>query len=179
MKSKFILLFKNAYRSLFWPLEKQAKYAGVQMGIGNIIYSRFWSSEPYLISIGNHCQFTGGCKVFTHGGAQAVRESYPDFDFFGKVVFGDYVYVGENSLIMPGVSIGSRVIVAAGSVVTKSVPSGVVIGGNPAKIICTIQDFIDRNLKYNLNSKELSPEEKRKFLLSIDDDCFIKKRFLK
>lgn len=92
---------------------------------------------------------------------------------------GDYVYVGQNSLIMPGVTIGNRVIIAADSIVTKSVPSNVVVGGNPASIICQTQEFIDKNLRYNIDTKHLPPEEKRKLILSLEDSSFIKKEELK
>ncbi|MCA6046142.1 hypothetical protein KQP74_01455 [Bacteroides thetaiotaomicron] len=51
-----------------------------------------------------------------------MRVQLPDFDCFGKVTIGDYVYIGKRALIMPGVTLGNHVLVAAGSVVTKSVP---------------------------------------------------------
>ena len=89
------------------------------------------------------------------------------------------MYIGNNTLVMPGVTIGNHVLIAAGSVVTKSIPSGVVIGGNPAKIICSIDEYRSRNLQYNMNSKKLSAEEKRSMLLSMGDDKFIKKNYLK
>lgn len=50
------------YIRRFWPLEKQARLAGVNMGTDNFIDSRFWSTEPYLITIGSHCQIVGGVK---------------------------------------------------------------------------------------------------------------------
>ena len=131
-----------------------------------------WSSEPYLITIGNHCQITSGVKFFTHGGAQVVRDRYPTFDLFGKIVVGDWVYIGNNSLIMPGVTIENHVLVAAGSVVTKSIPSGVVVGGNPARIICTIDEYLAKNLQYNTNTKGLSVSKKKEFLMSIDESHF-------
>ena len=81
-----------------------------------------------------------------------------------KIVIGDYVYIGNNSLIMPGVTIGDNVLVAAGSVVTKSVPSNVVVGGNPAKYICSIDEYIERNEQYNLNTKGMKMEEKKVLL---------------
>ena len=130
--------------SLFVPLEKQARKAGVNMGDNNFIASRFWSSEAYLISIGSNCGITSGVKMFTHGGARILRNEIPDFDVFGKVKIGNYVYIGTNSLIMPGVEIGDNVLIAAGSVVTKSIPSNVVVGGNPARIICSLEDSIVR-----------------------------------
>lgn len=113
--------------------------------------------------------------MFTHGGGGGVRYIDPYFDFFGKVEIGDFVYLGTNSLIMPGVTIGSHVIVAAGSVVTKSIPSNVVVGGNPAKIICAIDEFYEKNKKYNLSTKGLSYSEKRKILLNTDESKFVKK----
>ena len=50
------------------------------------------------------------------------------------VVIGDNVWIGANATILPGVTIGSMSVVAAGAVVTKDVPSGVLVAGNPAVI---------------------------------------------
>ena len=76
-------------------------------------------------------------------------------------------------------TIGDNVLIAAGSVVTKSVPSNVVVGGNPARIVCTIDEYIERNLPYNLNSKGMNPEEKKQMLLQLPEDKFIKKNFMR
>ncbi|MFC5623262.1 acyltransferase [Algoriphagus winogradskyi] len=159
------------------PNKVQAKLLGVEMGENNFISSRFWSSEPYLIKIGNNCQITNGVKFFTHGGAGAVRLKHPKFDCFGKIEIGDFVYFGTNSLIMPGVTIGNNVLIAAGSVVVSSIPENVVIGGNPARIICSIEQYLERNLTFNLNTKGLSDTEKRKVILS-NIDKLIKKEML-
>lgn len=99
--------------------------------------------------------------MFTHGGGGAIRYKWPKFDVFGRINIGNYVYIGSNSLIMPGVSIGNNVLIAAGSVVTKSVPDDMVVAGNPAKIICTIEEFTERNLQYNINSKGMSAKDKK------------------
>lgn len=166
---------KYACRRRLWSYEKQARHAGVMMGNNNFIGSRFWSSEAYLITIGNHCSLTEGCRIHTHGGTDAVGFRYPKFDCFGKVVIGDYVYLGCNSLIMPGVAIGDNVLVAAGSVVTKSIPSNVVVAGNPARIICTIDEYLERNMKYNMDSKGMNRADKKKLLQSISEEKFIRK----
>lgn len=171
---KLISLLKKI---MFSP-EKRARMAGVNIGHNNFIACDFWSSEPYLITIGNNCQITRGVKMHTHGGGGAVRLKYPKFDCFGKVTIGDYVYLGNDVTIMPGVSIGNNVLVAACSVVTKSVPSNVVIGGNPARVLCTIDDYIERNLKYNLNSKGLSARAKKDLLKNLSDDKFIQKKVM-
>lgn len=133
-----------------------------------------WSSEPYLITIGSHCQLTT-CKIFTHGGGQVVRHIDPTFDAFGKVVIGDYVYIGAEALIMPGVTIGDHALIAAGSVVTKSVPSGIVVAGNPARPICSIEEYYNRNKRYNVKTKGLSSSEKKKVLLKVAEEMFVKK----
>lgn len=108
-------------------------------------------------------------------GGHVIRSKIPDFDVFGKVVIEDWAYIGANSQIMPGVTIGRGAIVAAGSIVTKSVAPDTVVGGNPAKYIGTTEDYLQRNLKYNLNSKRLSAEEKKRLLLSTPEEKFIKK----
>lgn len=172
----------NKVRSLcesFKPLEQQARNAGVILGEGNFIASKFWGSEPYLIQIGSHCQITGGVTIFTHGGGNVAREKHPQFDCFGKVRIGNYVYIGTNSLIMPGVTIGNNVLVAAGSVVTKSIPDNVVVGGNPASILCSLDEYIERNMPYNLNSKRMTAKAKKELLLGLPESGFIKKSFLK
>ncbi len=51
------------------------------------------------------------------------------------VTIGDSVWIGGNATILPGVTIGDNVVIGAGSVVTRNIPSGVVVGGNPARII--------------------------------------------
>lgn len=99
----------------------------------------------------------------------------PNFDCFGKVKIVSNVYIGTNSLIMPGITVGDNVLIAAGSVVTHSVPSNVVIGGNPAHIICSFEDYYQKNQKYNVDTKELSPGEKRKVLSNLGEEKFIKK----
>lgn len=175
-KSSYI---RKLYKRLLSP-ENYARLIGVNIGTNNFIPDKnCWSSEPYLISVGSHCQITNGVRIFTHGGGHVVRKANPNFDVFGKVVIGDWVYIGNNSLIMPGVTIGNGSLIAAGSVVTKSVPPGVVVGGNPAKIITTVDKYIEHNIKYNLDSKSLSVEEKRVVLCSLPEDKFIKKMELR
>jgi carbonic anhydrase/acetyltransferase-like protein (isoleucine patch superfamily) len=176
MKLRSLLIY--IYRKLKneKSLTEKAKLDGVNMGKGNDIASPFWdAAEPYLIEIGNNCQITKGVKMYTHGGAHAVRYIYPYFDCFGKVKIGDWVYIGNNALIMPGVTIGSHVIIAAGSIVTKSFPDNVVIAGNPARVVSTIDDFVEKNKKYNLDSKRMSSKDKKNLLLSLAEDRFISK----
>ncbi len=60
----------------------------------------------------------------------------------GDILVGDSVWIGANSVVLPGISIGSGAVVAAGSIVTKDVPPHVVVAGNPAEVV----KQIDRKL---------------------------------
>lgn len=159
---------------------RRAKEVGVSFGKRCHFFTPFWSSEPYLITIGNDVQITAGVKMFTHGGAHVLRREMPDFDFFGKINIGSNVYIGNNALIMPGVTIGSNVIVAAGSVVCNSIPNNVVVGGNPARIITTIENFKEKHLQVNVPLKliEKQKERKKQILLSLPENKFVHKKFL-
>ena len=59
------------YHRIFSSPTKYARYLGVTIGSNNLIGKHHWSSEPYLITIGNYCQLTN-CKIFTHGGGGNV-----------------------------------------------------------------------------------------------------------
>ena len=65
---------KHLYNRYFLSFEQQALKAGVRMGKDNQFLSKFWSSEPYLMEIGDNCQITAGVKIFTHGGGQKLLE---------------------------------------------------------------------------------------------------------
>lgn len=165
--------------SFYWksiaPPIKYARHLGVTIGDDCLISTRNWSTEPYLIKIGNHVQITHCVSMHTHGGGQAIRKQHPDFDVFGKIIIEDWSYIGAYSQIMPGVTIGEGALVAAGSVVTKSVAPHTVVGGNPARFICTTEEYYERNKHLNIHSKGLNSIEKKKYLLSLDEDRFVKK----
>lgn len=168
--------------NLYWRYlaspEKYARHIGVTIGKNCFISTREWSSEPYLVTIGDNVQITRNVAIHTHGGAHSVRRKYPDFDIFGKVIIEDWVYIGAGSQIMPGVRIGTGSLIAAGSVVTKSVPPHVVVGGNPARIICDITEYISRNSQYNTHMAGLDPQKKKELLLNLSEECFISKSLM-
>ena len=151
-----------------------ARFLGVKVGEHcHIASDVHFSSEPYLIEIGSYIAVTQGVMIHTHGGGRIARRSIPDFDIFGRVTICDYAYIGSGAQLMPGVTIGEGSLVAAGSIVTKSVPAGIVVAGNPAKYVCTVEEYIERNKKYNLGTKNLSAEEKKKYILSLSPDRLI------
>ena len=153
--------------------EKYARHIGVEIGRDCFISTREFGTEPYLIKIGNNVQVTRHVAIHTHGGCNSIRRLEPDFDCFGKVEIKDWAYIGSGAHIMPGVTIGEGSLVAAGAIVTKSVPDGMVVGGNPAHIICSTTEYLSKNRKYNLHTKGLSAKEKKDFLLNAPAEKFI------
>lgn len=102
-------------------------------------------TDPKYVRLGNNVTLAG-CRLIGHDGAIAVfgRATGRVLDKVGYIDIGSNVFVGVDATILPGVRIGSNVIVAAGAVVSKDVPDGVVVGGVPAKVLCPIADWLDR-----------------------------------
>jgi acetyltransferase-like isoleucine patch superfamily enzyme len=138
---------------------KLARLLGIEVGTDCRIYSLIWGSEPFLIDIGNRVTITDGVKILTHDGATwLIRNSDGKrYQKYSPVKIGDDVFIGINSIIMPGVVIGNKVIIAAGSVVTKDVPNYSIYGGNPAQKICTYAEYEEKVFKTFVNDKELEP----------------------
>lgn len=169
----------SALRRIYWHYiaspEQEARHLGVKIGHSCLIATRNWSTEPYLITIGNNVQITNEVSIHTHGGGNSIRQEHPDFDIFGKVFIEDWAYVGAYSQIMPGVTIGEGALVAAGSIVTKSVAPHTVVGGNPARVICTTEEYYQRNKAFDTHTKGKNQEEKKKILQGLPKEKFIEK----
>jgi acetyltransferase-like isoleucine patch superfamily enzyme len=91
------------------------------------------------ISIGRGCLIAGNTQIFDVSGHDLsfphVEDRIHTTGSAKPIIIGDNVWVGANCLILPGTSIGSGSIIAAGSVVVKSIPPFVIAGGNPARVI--------------------------------------------
>ena len=173
---------KTLWLKYSYTPEEYAKKIGVKIGKNCYISTKKFSSEPYLIEIGDNVRIAPGTSFYTHGGIWTLRKLYNDenLDHFGKIKIGNYSYIGENCMIMAGVTIGQRCIIGGGSVVTKSIPDGCMVAGNPAKFIGYTEDFYYK-LKQNHDTKtsKLSQTEKKKFLLSLKEDMFESKPYIK
>lgn len=95
---------------------------------------------PEKIKVGNNCVIGYNTTILCH---EYLIDEYR----LGDVVIGDEVMVGANSTIMPGVTIGNRAVVSAGTFVHRDVPAGAFVGGNPMKIIYTKEEMEARNAK--------------------------------
>jgi carbonic anhydrase/acetyltransferase-like protein (isoleucine patch superfamily) len=131
---------------------RRARRAGAVIGDG----SHFaglpeFGSEPFLISIGRNVRFSSRVVMITHdGGIQVFQtlnpERYGNVHKFGRIDIRDNCVIGWGVIILPGVTIGPDCVIAAGSVVTRSVPPGVLAAGNPAKPVMTVQQYAEWSL---------------------------------
>lgn len=151
-----------------------ARMLGVRIGSESIIYdhpTRVFGSEPYLCSIGNNVTITDGVRFITHnGGLRVARQYMPDLadmDEFAPIHVGDNVLFGNNSIVMPGVNIGSNVIIGAYTLVNKSVPDNTVVGGIPVRKISTLDEWIDKvqNRGRMVPTKHMSALEKKDYIV--------------
>lgn len=148
-------LIKN-YKKFRYGGVDYAREVGLQVGEGCRIYTTSFGSEPWLISMGNNVTITSGVKLLTHDGAAwLIRDAKGRRYSLKKITIGNNVFIGVNTIVMPGVVIEDNVIVAAGSVVTKSIPSGVIVGGNPAKIIGDYYVYEKRALDNFISDQEM------------------------
>lgn len=121
---------------------------GAQIGEDNRLEIRTISPEPYLIKIGNHCTIAQNVVFLVHDGATWLfTEEIPSLQKFGTIQIHDNCFIGYNSIIMGNVSIGPNSIIGAGSIVTKDIPPNVVTAGNPARIICTTEEYKKKVLR--------------------------------
>jgi acetyltransferase-like isoleucine patch superfamily enzyme len=121
---------------------------GATVGKGCRIHTTSLGTEPYLITIGDETVIAYGVSFITHDGSTWVfRKEHPLSGRFGRITLGSRAFVGANAILMPGVTIGDRAIVAAGAVVTKDVAAGTIVGGVPAEVIGTTDEFMRRTLE--------------------------------
>lgn len=159
--------------------EQYARRIGVKIGKNCNIQTKRFSAEPFLISIGDKVDILNGVSFYTHAPMWVLQEEHPDLDYFGKIKIGNNCFIGADSKIMPGVIIEDDCIVGAGAVVTKSIPKGSIVAGNPAVYVGRTADFVEKVKQLKCETKRLKKKDKIKKLLTMNDDYFIKKEFLK
>jgi maltose O-acetyltransferase len=94
-----------------------------------------------LITIGDDVTISRNAIVLAHDASTKVHLGYTRI---GKVDIGDRVFIGAAAVVLPGVRIGSDVVVGAGSVVTHDIPDGMVACGNPARCLTPLDDWVER-----------------------------------
>lgn len=141
MKIIFKLLI-DSFLYIWLGSIKYARRKGVKIGRNCRIYIKAWGSEPFLITIGDNVTITSGVRLITHDGSVGLyEENGYRYQYYKSIEIGSNVFIGINSIIMPGVKVGNNVVIGAGSIITKNVESNSVMAGNPAKYICNYSEY--------------------------------------
>jgi acetyltransferase-like isoleucine patch superfamily enzyme len=154
-----MLLKKSSIKKKIKYLRKQ----GMKIGENCHLNTMLFSTEPYLIEIGDHVAIAGGTEIITHDGATwCFLDELGPVDVFGKIKIGNNVFIGDNCTILPNTIIGDNCIVGAGSVVRGKFPENSVIFGNPAKVVTkmSIQKFLYKQNPGLLETLRLTDKEK-------------------
>ncbi|HNX14714.1 MAG TPA: DapH/DapD/GlmU-related protein [Oscillospiraceae bacterium] len=161
LQTLFGIIKNRLYRVIKGPV-KYAKKIGVNVKGNLYIYGRVsWSTEPWIISIGDNVHITDGVKFITHdGGTLLYRRLIPDLEITKPITVGDSVYIGNNVIILPGVTIGNNVVIGAGAVVTKNIPDNSVAVGVPARVIKTADEYLEKLKRESLHLGHLVGREK-------------------
>ena len=119
-----------------------------------------------MITLGNNVHITDGVKFITHdGGTLIYRQYVPDLEITKPIKIGDYVYIGNNVIILPGVTIGNNVVIGAGAVVSKSIPDNSLAVGVPARVIKTADEYFEKFQRESLHLENLKGQVKDKALM--------------
>lgn len=160
----FSKLFRGGKRKEF--INNFFRRNGVVIGSNCSIFANILSSEPYLINIGNNVTISNDVQLITHDNSIIKPSKNALTDLFGMIIIEDNCFIGAHTVILPGITIKKNCIVAAGSVVTKSVfKENLIIGGNPARIIGDTNDFLRKNSKYGFNVHGMNYEQKKACIL--------------
>ena len=133
----------------FLEKKKREKYlkslinSGLQLGKNVDIVSDYFfdPSHCFLISIGDNAIIAPNVRLIAHDASTKRTLGYTKI---GKIEIGENCFIGDSTIVLPNVKIGSNSIIGSGSVVTKSVPPNCIAAGNPAKVIMTINEYIKK-----------------------------------
>ncbi|MBQ9475151.1 MAG: acyltransferase [Bacteroidales bacterium] len=139
-------------------------------------------SHCWLIEIGDDVTLAPRVHILAH---DASTKTFLDYTKIGKVTIGSRVFIGAASIVLPGVEIGDDCIIGAGSVVSKSIPKGSVAAGNPAKVLCSTEEYLakqkalmaDDNLfdeSYTVTYITEDKKEEMRRILSTKKTAFVK-----
>jgi maltose O-acetyltransferase len=154
---QYMPLYVNYIKSLGVIVTGQPKYIASDLQIDSSDYSAISIAKGVIIS--------SEVRLLTHdySVAKAFDESFGtigrDVRRIAPINIEEFAFIGLRSTILPGVRIGRNAIVGACSVVTKDVEPGTVVAGNPARPICTIDDYCKKVASHYSLNKHLYFEE--------------------
>lgn len=174
----FLIDFASLIKSKFERKRLGRRWAKLRqrgMGLGADVWlpASTWIDPDYcfLISIDAHCGFGEECLILAH---DAQMDEFLDGARIGSVRIRESCHIGARTVILPGVEIGPRTIVGAGSVISRSLPPNSVCAGNPARVICSIDEYLEKHRKriqtgpvFPCVTSESSREERQRIAESV------------
>lgn len=151
-----ILIFLGFHK----PYVEKLRKKGISVGENTVFVDSRTNTidvgRPYLLEIGSNSLIGKGVIILTHDYSRTVlRKKFGELIGEGKkTVIGNNVFIGMNAIILMGAHIGNNVIVGAGSVVSGTIPDDVVVAGNPARVVRTIEEH------YKIRQKRTLEEAK-------------------
>lgn len=107
------------------------------------------------VTIGDNCQLAPNVAIYTAGHPLHPVSRNSMYEYGIEVTIGDNVWIGGNTVILPGVHIGSNTVIGAGSVVTKDIPDWSLAAGNPCRVI---RKITEEDKKYYYKDREFDEE---------------------
>lgn len=95
----------------------------------------------WLIEIGDNVTMAPRVHILCH---DASTKQFLNYTKIGRVTIGDNVFIGAESVVLPGVTIGNNVIIGANSTVAHDIPANSVAVGSPARVICTLEEYLSK-----------------------------------
>lgn len=95
----------------------------------------------WLITIGDNVTMAPRVHILCH---DASTKQHLGYTKIGRVIIGSNVFIGAESVVLPGVTIGDNVIIGANSTVTHDIPANSVAAGSPARVICTLEEYLSK-----------------------------------
>lgn len=158
----------NTTNSIIDIFRQQGVSIGDNVSLIEPISPVIFSSEPYLVTIGDNTTVSFDTVFVTHDAATRVIRHLPDGNpetvIYRPITVGKNCFIGCRSIILPNVTIGDNSIIGAGSVVNRSIPANSVAAGNPCKVICTLEEYREKHKEDFLYMVSLDYDSKRQYL---------------
>jgi maltose O-acetyltransferase len=149
--SPFLYGIRVVFSLVYWLKRQYYIINGISIGRNSFIAHTVYldTHRPGKIHIGENCYITRNVVILCHsdtklGGPLRIWRSLGGNRTFGDVFIGDNVFIGVNSVILPGVKIGNNVIIGALSLVNTDIPEGKVAVGIPARVIGETLDHVQK-----------------------------------
>lgn len=130
---------------------------GTHIEVGKNFYANYNCTilDVAKVKIGDNCQMAPNVAIYTAGHPLHPVSRNSMYEYGIEVTIGDNVWIGGNSVILPGVHIGSNTVIGAGSVVTKDIPEWSLAAGNPCRVL---REITEEDRKYYYRDRKFDEE---------------------